>query len=123
LVGTGMAPARDARCTVAERREPVGLVTCGVRGGCSPCRLKKMESSRTGKIEELAARFCAAPLTAEIVFLCPAYQHGRFEREVCDLLVAFQQRGIVLSLKSGRARREGSPPARPRAPASRHRSA
>ena len=25
---------------------------------------------------------------------------GQFEREVCDLLVAFRQRGIVLSLKS-----------------------
>ncbi len=59
-----------------------------------------MGSSRTGKIEEIAARFCAAPLTAETVFLRPAYQRGQFEREVCDLLVAFRHRGIVLSLKS-----------------------
>ncbi len=59
-----------------------------------------MDTSRTGKIEEIAARFCGAPLTAETVFLRPAYQRGHFEREVCDLLVAFQQRGIVLSLKS-----------------------
>jgi len=59
-----------------------------------------MDPSRTTKIEEIAARFCAAPLTAEAVFLRPAYKHGQVEREVCDLLVAFRRQGIVLSLKS-----------------------
>jgi len=59
-----------------------------------------MDVSRTTKIEEIAGRFCGLPLTAESVFLRPAYQHGRLEREVCDLLIAFQGRGIVLSLKS-----------------------
>ena len=58
-----------------------------------------MSPSRTAEIEEIASRFCGLPLTAESVFLRPAYQHGQFEREVCDLLVAFGQ-GIVLSLKS-----------------------
>lgn len=59
-----------------------------------------MDANRTAKIEEIAARFCGAPLTAETVFLRPAYRHGQFEREVCDLLVAFRGQGIVLSLKS-----------------------
>jgi hypothetical protein len=61
---------------------------------------EEMDSRRTAKIEEIAARFCGMPLTAETVFLRPAYQHGQFEREVCDLLIAFRGRGIVLSLKS-----------------------
>jgi hypothetical protein len=59
-----------------------------------------MDANRTAKIEEIAARFCAAPLTAETVFLRPAYRDGHLEREVCDLLVAFRGQGIVLSLKS-----------------------
>src|SRR2546425_4864969 len=36
-----------------------------------------MHPSRTAKIEEIAAHFCAAPLTAETVFLRPAYQSSR----------------------------------------------
>lgn len=59
-----------------------------------------MDRKRTAKIEEIAARFCGMPLTAETVFLRPAYQHGPFEREVCDLLLTSRGRGIVLSLKS-----------------------
>ena len=59
-----------------------------------------MDVSRTSTIEEIAGRFCCLPLTAESIFLRPAYLHGRFEREVCDLLIGFQGRGILLSIKS-----------------------
>jgi hypothetical protein len=64
------------------------------------CKLYPVPESRTDKIEEIVARFCAAPLTAETVFLRPAYLRGALQREVCDVLMALRRQGIVLSLKS-----------------------
>ncbi len=60
-----------------------------------------MADSRTRKIEEITAHFYEAPLTAENVFLRPARLDGpNGEREVCDVLVALRDQGILLSLKS-----------------------
>src|SRR5215470_8952048 len=59
-----------------------------------------MDAKRTAEIEEIAARLCGMPLTAETVFLRPPYQHGQLDREVCDVLIVFRGRGIILSLKS-----------------------
>ena len=56
-----------------------------------------MAEPRTIEIEEIAARFCAAPLTAETVFLRPAW--GPKKLEMCDLLLALRGCGVVLSLK------------------------
>src|SRR6266581_7625886 len=65
------------------------------------CRLGWMADSRTRKIEEITAFFFEAPLTAESVFLRPARLDGpNGEREVCDVLVALRDQGILLSLKS-----------------------
>ena len=59
-----------------------------------------MSESRTTNFEEIAARFCGMPLAAETVFLGAAYRRGWVEREVCDVLFALRQQGIVVSLKS-----------------------
>jgi hypothetical protein len=59
-----------------------------------------MAEHRTQRIEELVARLCGVPLTAETVFLRPTRRDGLLDKEVCDALLALRGDAILFSLKS-----------------------
>jgi hypothetical protein len=59
-----------------------------------------MAENRTQRIEELVARLCGVPLTAETVFLRPTRRDGLLDKEVCDALLALRGDAILFSLKS-----------------------
>jgi hypothetical protein len=51
-------------------------------------------------IERWMGELCAAPLTAETVFLRPTRRDGAIEKEVCDTLLALRGEAILFALKS-----------------------